>query len=282
MNDLVLLCLILFICVRIIGLAVSIDYFYGTKDKRFLYLILGWTLWIIAALFPIFSGIIEKNSIKELILFLNALFGLIGGIFYTWGFYRYFTTIQIKKLEVLLLFSILLPFTLYFIINFRIAIQVSTTLLNILIFATYILPKLLIKDFKNYLGKSYIWYIITFASLVLYIPISIITPLLGHNYGLYEAENTFLIMFYYVPTITSSILFIILLVHLEYTISTRQKNDLKDKFSHNLGNIIQVINSASDLINMSANLKEQEKKNLSLVQAKCKESAKLIKEIRDL
>ena len=32
MNDLVLLCLIFFIFVRIIGLGVSIDFFYNTKD----------------------------------------------------------------------------------------------------------------------------------------------------------------------------------------------------------------------------------------------------------
>lgn len=282
MNDLVLLCLILFICVRVIGLAVSIDYFHDTKDNRFIYLMLGWTLWIIAALFPIFSNIFQNDMLLEFHLFLNALFGLIGGIFYTWGFYSYFVSIQFKKLVVLLIISILLPFSLYILINFRTAIQVSTVLLNILIFAAYIFPRLLIKDFKSYLGKSNIWYYITLLSLVLYIPISVMTSLLGHNYGLYETENSLIIMLYYAPTISSSILFIILLVHLEYTTSTRQKNDLKDKFSHNLGNIIQVINSASDLIDMSANLKEQEKKNLSLVQAKCKESAKLIKEIRDL
>ena len=282
MNDLVLLCLIFFISVRIIGLGVSIDYFHDTKDKKFIYLTIGWILWIIAALFPIFSSIVQENSIKEFYLVLNALFGLIGVIFYTWGFYEYFTTIQIKKVVLIVVLSILLSFSLYLLINFRIAIQVSAASLNILIFATYIFPRLLIKDFKNYLGKSNLWYNITFVSLVMFIPIYIIVSLSGYNYGLYDAENTLLIILYYIPTIGSSVLFIVLLVHLEYTISTSQKDDLKDRFSHNLGNIMQVINSASDLIDLSANLKEQEKKNLNLVQAKCKESAKLIKEIREL
>lgn len=282
MNDLVLLCLILFICVRIIGLGVSLDYLHSRKSKIFIYLAIGWVLWISAAFFPIFSSIIENAFLKELFLFFNALFGLIGGIFYTWGFYSYFQNIHFRILEIFLIFSLLLPVSLYLLTNFRIAIQLSATLLNLLIFATYIIPRLLIKDLKAFLGKSNKWYYIIFASLLLYVPVSIITSLLGYNYGLYEADNTVIIIFYYAPTISSSILFIIHLVHLEYTISTRQKNDLKDKYSHNLGNILQVISSASDLIRMKSNLKEQEKNHLDLVQAKCKESAKLIKEIRNL
>jgi hypothetical protein len=278
----VLFCLIIFISVRIIGLAVSIDYFHSRKDKLFIFLAIGWILWIFAAFFPIFAENIEINSLKELFLFLNALFGLIGGIFYTWGFYKYFKNIQFKILEIFLVFSLIIPFSLYYFANFRIAIQFSATLLNLLIFATYLIPRILINDLKTFLGKSNIWYHIIFVSLIIFIPISIISSLLGNNYGLYQADNTFIIIIYYTPTIISSILFIIQLVHLEYTISFRQKNDLKDIYSHNLGNIIQVIIGASDLIKLSANLKDQEKRNLDLVQTKCKESAKLIKEIREL
>lgn len=282
MNDLVLLCLIFFMCVRIIGLAVAIDYFHDTKDNKFIYIIIGWIFWIIASLFPIFSSIVENNNIKELYLVLNALFGLIGGIFYTWGFFRYFIILQFKKMVLLVAVSILLPISLYFLINFRVAIQLSAAFVNFLILATYIFPRLYVKDFKNFMGRSIRWYNTTSILLISYFPIYITISLLGYNYGLYEADNTLIIILYYIPTVCSSILFIILLVHLEYTISTRQKFDLKDKYSHNLGNIMQVINSSSDLLNMTTNLSAQENENFKLIQAKCKEASRLIKNIRKL
>jgi hypothetical protein len=243
---------------------------------------LGWTSWIVAALFPISTDIVKSNGIGEFLLFLNALFGLIGGIFYTWGFYRYFKIIHFKILELFLVISILVSFSLYFLTNYRLAIQFSSLLLNSLIFVVYLFPIFSIKDLKIFLGKSKLWYYITFVSLLIFIPFSIMASLEGYNYGLYEAENTLIIILYYVPTISSSILFIILLVHLEYTLSTHQKRDLKDKFSHNLGNIVQVIIAASELIEKNTNLKEQEKINLDLIQTKSRESAKLIKEIREL
>lgn len=46
---------------------------------------------------------------------------------------------------------------------------------------------------------------------------------------------------------------------------------MKDNYSHNLGNIMQVINSSSDLYNLTSKLGEKEKQNLDLIQKKCKE-----------
>ncbi|MHA2087694.1 MAG: hypothetical protein ACW972_05430 [Promethearchaeota archaeon] len=283
MNDLVLLSLIIFIFVRITGLAASIDFFHNTKDKKFIYITIGWLFWIIASIFPIFSSLVENTNIIKLFLVLNALFGLIGALFYTWGFYKYFITIQRSRVILLaIVVTVLLPVLLYVLVNFRMSIQFSALMLNFLIFGVYIFPHLYVKDLKKILGKSYVWYIATFVSLIFFIPVYIIISLSGYNYGLYEAENSLLIILYYVPTITSSILFIILLVHLEYTISSSQKFDLKDKYSHNLGNIMQVINSSSDLISLTDKLNEQDKKSLKLIQKKCKEASKLIKNIRKL
>ena len=105
---------------------------------------------------------------------------------------------------------------------------------------------------------------------------------MDYQYGLYNAEDPLVISLYYIPSISSTALLIVLLVHLEYTISSREKFGLKDKYSHNLGNIMQTITSSSDLIKISANLNNQDASNLNLINKKCKEASRLIKEIRKL
>lgn len=282
MNDLVLLCLIFFIFVRVIGLGVSIDFLYETKNKKFICFILSWSFWILAPIFPIFSSIVGSTNLQELFLVLNVLFSLLATIFYIWGFFKYFMSVPSKIMISLITLLAVTIFFLYFIIDYAISIQFSTFMILIVSVSLYVIPPLKKKNFKVYVGKSIRWYFVVISALFIYFPVSFIISFQGYSYGLYDAENSFLIILNYVPTISTTILSIILLVHLEYTISSRESFDLKDKFSHNLGNIMQVINSSSDLINISANLNEQETTNLKLIQAKCKEASKLIKHIRKL
>ncbi|MFX1325638.1 MAG: hypothetical protein ACFE8N_11825 [Promethearchaeota archaeon] len=113
-------------------------------------------------------------------------------------------------------------------------------------------------------------------------PISSFILLQGEGYGLYYSTNSLLIILNYTVGILTNILLIVFLIHLEFILSNEQQNRLKDTYSHNLGNIMQIINSSSDLISMTTELSEQEKKNLTLIQEKCKEASKLIKNIRKL
>jgi hypothetical protein len=68
---------------------------------------------------------------------------------------------------------------------------------------------------------------------------------------------------------------------LEYDISRTQKYNLRDKYSHDLGNLVQVIYSAAILTNVEEDLKKEKADNLNLIQKKCEEAAKLIKDIKD-
>jgi len=282
MNDLVFLCLLFFIFVRILGLGVSIDFYYDTKDTKFIYFTLGWFFWIIAAFFPILAIINENNYLFEPFVVLNALFAALGGIFCMWGLFKYFLSIQPRLMISIIIVSIVMPIFLYITISFKISIQFSSLVLNLTLVSTYVIIPLKRKNFKKDIGKSIRWFYATIFSFFILIPVSITISLSGESYGLYNSDNLLLLILNYVPTISSSILLIILLVHLEYTISSREKSELKDKFSHNLGNIMQVINSSSDLISLSANLNNQETSNLELIHKKCKEASKLIKEIRKL
>ena len=47
-----------------------------------------------------------------------------------------------------------------------------------------------------------------------------------------------------------------------------------------MGNLIQVIYSATDLTNVNGDLTKDKTENLEIIQKKCEEAAKLIKEIK--
>ena len=73
-----------------------------------------------------------------------------------------------------------------------------------------------------------------------------------------------------------------MLVHIEYVISSRQKVELKDIYSHDIGNILQVIYSSSDIIEKITTIDSEEEEKLTLIKTKCKEASKIINEIRNL
>ena len=79
------------------------------------------------------------------------------------------------------------------------------------------------------------------------------------------------------------IILVILLIHVEYNFSNNQRFELKDKYSHNLGNILQYITGYSDILSQNDKSEDKESSELqSLFKQKCKEASGLLREIRDL
>jgi len=74
MNDLVLLCLIILIVSRVIGLAVSLDFYFERRKNQFIIFGIGWALWILAALMPIYSSLVKDVFLVGLLLLLNMFF----------------------------------------------------------------------------------------------------------------------------------------------------------------------------------------------------------------
>ncbi|MFW9865266.1 MAG: hypothetical protein ACFFEN_04135 [Candidatus Thorarchaeota archaeon] len=282
MDDIILLCLVFFLFVRIIGFLVAIDFFHDTKDSKFIIIILGWIFWIIATIFPILINFIKATHLNESFLVLNVMFAVMGTLFYMWGFLTYYLSLPFKMLILLLAFIITMPLVLSFLINYTVAVQFTAFILNFILITAYVIPPIVKKKFIKFMGKSIRWYLATIILFVSFFPLSGLAFFSGYSYGLYEAENVLLIIIYYAPIVISTILIIIMLVHLEYTMSSRKNFELKDKFSHELGNIMQVINSSADLLKVRANLNEDEKSDLKLIDVKCQEASKLIKEIRDI
>jgi hypothetical protein len=226
MNDLVLLNLIIFISVRAIGLGISIDFLKSTKTDKFKFLTLGWFFWILAALTPIISNLVENIYLKEFLLVLNAFLATLAAILYLWGFLKYFMTVSFKKMVSLIIIFIISAVLFFLITDYTVTITFCALPMNLTLISTFVIPPIKKKSFKKFMGRSIIWYYPSVLMLSLYIPVSIIINLQGYGYGLYNADDPVLIMFNYVPGIAASILFIILLVHLEYTTSSRKQLEL--------------------------------------------------------
>lgn len=281
MNSLLLLCLIFFLCVRIFGLGVSIDFLIDKKESRFVLFCLGWSFWIVANSFALLFISFSKNN-SDLFLVLNVLLVVIGSILYAWGFFIYFTSVSYKLMNLLILITIVFTFFLYFLDYTSIAVIFCNGIINILIVSTFIVPLLKKKQLKKYIGRSIRWYYATILLFLSYLPVTIINFVLGYDYGLYNQNNPVIIIFNYVPSISATILLIILLVHVEYNTSANQKFELKDKYSHNLGNILQTISSTFELIIKKAFSETELSKMNKLIMDKVKEASKLLKEIREI
>ena len=103
----------------------------------------------------------------------------------------------------------------------------------------------------------------------------------GYSYGFFTEDFSIAMFINYFLGNISTLVILIYYIHLEYDISKTQKYELRDKYSHDLGNLIQVIYSATDLTKVSDDLNKEKDKNLDLIQKKCEEAAKLIKDIKD-
>ena len=122
--------------------------------------------------------------------------------------------------------------------------------------------------------KPKIYYIISLFILILTVE--------DYSYGLYYSTNILVIISNCTVGIFFTILIIVLFIHLERGIASKDKYHLTDKYSHNIGNTLQIIVSVASIIEMRGTLDDSEMHNLHLIQEKWNEAGELLKEIREL
>ncbi len=128
------------------------------------------------------------------------------------------------------------------------------------------------------MGSSIKWFIGTIIFGFLYLINGVITVLEGYPFGLYHSDNAFMIIRYYFFAIGITLLISMLIVHLEQSISYLQKAQLRDIYSHDLGNIMQIILNNIEAID---SIDEKNQPNADLIKSKCIEAGDLITEIRE-
>ncbi|MFX0027606.1 MAG: hypothetical protein ACFE8B_00225 [Candidatus Hermodarchaeota archaeon] len=270
------------VLIRSLGIIVSMNFYYESKSNTYIFFTISWLFWVLAGIIALFSGITMDQKLEDFLLLINYILGPIAIFFIGSGLTSYYLKISFKKIQLTSIILIIFPLIIVFTLGL-----VPVALYNRIfqffgIIIIFLLPFLNYDTFKKEIEKSIRWYYLTCFSILIYIPLALLSMFSSVFSGSFQSENITIITAAYSSIIIMTILIIVFIIHVEYTISYKQKNQLKDKYSHNLGNIMQVINSSSDLISMSANLTELDRVNLKLVQSKCKESAKLINEIREL
>ena len=283
MNDLALYSLLLFIIIRTIGLAISIDYYYSTKKIIYVYFSIGWFFLIVAALCPIISEFSYDVVLSELFLVMNGTSASLAIAFIAMGTLLTFVKIPFKAFFSLIIALIIIPIIFLTIGYFKTALNFAIISINFLYIIAFVLPIFRVKKFKEHIGKSIVWYHAVTISFFCYIPVSTFIIIQGYSYGLYNINNPLLVILNYIFPLATTVILIVFLVHLEYGISNNQKFQLKDKYSHEIGNILQIIQSSTDIISqkkykMNVDLEEV----VDLVKTKCKEASTLLREIRAL
>jgi len=284
MNILLFYNLLIYLIIRSLGLGISIDFYFNRKETRFQLAILGWGSWVIASVSSILAVFTDIDFIIELLLFLNSLFVSLGTILYIWTIFSYFLEVPKRIFISLLIILIIFLPIIFILVNYKLAINLTVIITTILLFSVYIVPIWKWKGFKETMGLALKWYYIFLVSLAIYIVVSLyISTQDLEYYGIYSTIDTFLIILNYIPSIIFTMVLIILLIHVEYNFSITERSELKDKYSHDLGNILQYLRGYIDLFSQKKDIKEEDSNEFrEKYQEKCQEAADLLKEIRQL
>ncbi len=274
--------ILLLIFLRVVGFIISIEFLRDLKESKFKISIIGWVFWILAGCSALLSSVFENQLLADLFLLINGITTSIAALFVMMGLLSYFQELPGKILEILSILFISFPLIAFLLGFYNIAFNLSSLFLFLILVVFSIVPLKRKETFKNSISiKSYYWYLIVLLSFYSLTISYVIFFFQGYSFGFYSDEFSISMFVNYFLGNASTIALIIYSIHIEYDISKIQKFKLTDKYSHDLGNLIQVISSAAILTNVDEGLNEEKVGNLDLIQKKCEEVAKLIKDIRN-
>ncbi|TET04260.1 MAG: hypothetical protein E3J90_01255 [Promethearchaeota archaeon] len=281
MHAIAIFGILLLISLRVVGLIIAIEFLRDLKESKFKILIIGWFIWILAGCSALLSGVYENQLFSDIFLLINGITTSIAGLFVMMGLFSYFQELPGKILAILSILFISVPLISFLLGFYNIASNLSSMFLFLIIVVFSIVPLRRKETFKNNISiKSYYWYLIVLLAFYSLTISYVIFIFQGYSFGFYSDEFSIPMFVNYFLGNASTIALIIYSIHIEYDISKIQKFKLTDKYSHDLGNLIQVISSAAILTNVNKDLKKEKVENLDLIQKKCEEAAKLIKDIR--
>jgi len=279
MNIIVFNLLLLLSIVRSLGIITALSYLIDFKKSRYGYLTLGWVLLTFSSLIFILDPL---DPISFQIMTLHHLCSSLGIYYLAKGVILEIVDIPLKLTLIitssLIVFSVVLP------IFFGNPISVFFNYIFFYLFTVliYAIPLLNRVKAQEILGNSMKWYYMLLIAGIILFMVSIVTIISEEGYGLFNSNNSPLIFLTYGMTIVGHTIAIIFIINIENSFSYRDKMILKDKYSHTLGNITQVIQSAASLAATSTSIDKSDFERLALILKKTEEASKLIKEIRKL
>lgn len=282
MHPVAFLGISLLVSLRIFGLFVSIEFRLERKESHFIILIIGWSSWIVAGLFALATDFINDQFFSSIFLLINSISATLAMSIVLIGLHSYFRETQIKTLAVLTIIFVSIPVFAFILGQFTLAFNISAAFLFFVVLIYSLIPLFQREIFKSKLsGKSFFWYLIVLSIISIMVLSYIVSIIQGHSFGFYSEEYSLSMFINYFVGNISTIAILVYFIHLEYDIFRTKKDNLRDKYSHDLGNIVQVIYSAIDLANVDDGVSKEKSENLKLIEKKCEEAAKLIKDIKE-
>jgi len=270
--------------IRIIGLGVGIDFLIVSKKKRFRAQVAGWTIWTLGSIFQLISQFTTDSNLIKIMDYLFGTATLVGAFLISVSIIVYFRHIPV--LNIFLITLLLVAFPLIILIFFDLSTAVTFSILGgfLIIAFLYGFGLLEGQNFKQTVGESVKW----FYALIIVGTVQMVTFTLftlgGINLSVTSSqiEDLFALTIINSFAIATTVLTVVLLIHLENSRSNLYNFQLKDKYSHDLANIIQIIASAIHLVekeSLSVNDKEE---SIELLDQKLQEVLELLQEIRTL
>jgi hypothetical protein len=256
--------------------------YYKTKEKRHFLQFAGWLFLIISGLTPfgliLTLDIFLINSIR----LLNVVCLNIGLFLLTTGLTMYFRPYARNTIIGSLVIIIIVPL-LISLIDVSIAVNISVIIEFLLIAVFIIGVNFNRKKIKDLLKYSYeliiLLTVLLIAFVVVYVFVIIRAP--EYHHGLYMSTDVIAIIAYYSAVATVTLLGLMVFSHIEQTIYLKKKDQLKDDYSHKIGNILQVIMGAGTA-NKSITNQHEADENTDLILEKTEEAGELLKKIRDM
>lgn len=281
MNSLVFYSLILLSLARLAGFLVALSFFLELKKPRYGYMTFGWFLLILSSISPIIANAMILFELKIIFLILNVLLDVLGFYFSLIGLITEFFSFS-RKTIFFYPISIIFVTIIASIVDYNLSIGINLFLFISSMVVIFGIP-LIKKDLaKECLKESLRWYYLVLLVTVITFLVVVFSSSIGEGYGLFESNNGILIILNYSPSILAHIIIVIFIIQLENSLIRRDKNELKDKYSHDLGNMAQVVYGNTTLLLMEKNLPESTMKKLETIKKRCIEASDIIREIRKL
>jgi hypothetical protein len=269
--------------VRLIGLGVGIDFLLVRRKRRFAAQVSGWSIWSIGSFLEIISQFTYDTLVLETFQLLFGTFTLVGSFLISIGIIVNFHPLPPKNIFFMTILLLILPFGVYLLFDLETSVSFSIFGSYMVIAGLYIIGILEDQNFKREVGQSVKWFygllIIGIIQLIVYLFFTLNGIDLTNTS---QIEDTFAYTVVNSISIAITVLIVILLIHLENSRSILYNFKLKDTYSHDLANLIQVMISAIHIIEKNTTSISEKENTLELLDRTSKEILKLLQEIRTL
>jgi hypothetical protein len=253
--------------VHITGFIIFLGYYISRKKYQHLIFSTGWLLNFIGTIVFLISFYGTDLNLSRFSGILSGVLVTVGIFFIARGLLSHFFKVERYIYNIITVILIAVPLTIHF-FDRSLASDINS-LGQIFLYAFLLLIGILFRNrILQYSKVSYVLYIVG-TSLSLLISILIEIP----EYQIQEIP----VLFHFTMQIWLAVILILFLIHLEHSILESQKYLLKDRYSHNMAQYIQLAMGNLDLIKETSDAKFYAK-----LQQNLDDTSELLRQIREI